>query len=286
MLQNLIYLGLAESGMGWCVADAARGLGLSCSVLSLDAPLLGKPVTVRPGEVLWEGTSLLDAGAILVEAPLFPWPQPVVPTEAPGAEREARSLALSALRAAAEVRPVWNRPETGHLAASPAVSLTRLEAAGVAVRPWRLAPAPGAGQEAGCLVLDAVGRERWHRTSRPPAGEPALVLSAIPGEVLCLLVIGGRIAGACRGAGGDLPPVDGAEVTAIGSVSSSAAGLAIRAAGVLGLDFAAFLLADGDEERVLLADAAPDLATWNALLSGALPAILVQRLAEAALSVA
>jgi hypothetical protein len=283
MPQNLIHIGLAESALGQRVADAARDRGLSCAALSLDAALLGRRVTVRPGEVLWEGTNLLEAGAILVEAPLFPWPQPVLPIGKAGAEREGRSLALSALLAAAEVRPVWNRPEAGHFAASPAVALDRLEAAGIAVRPWRLEPAPGSGEERECLVLDAVGRDRWHRPSRPPAGEPALVLDPLPGAALGLLVVGGRIAGACRGIVEACPfPCGATKPVAVESVARGCADLAIRSAEALGLDVAAILLAEGAVPDILLADAGPDLAAWDTLLSGGLPAILVERLAEAA----
>lgn len=237
-------------------------------------------MTVAPGEVIWEGTDLLQVGAILVEAPLFPWPQPQMPTEMPfeppapearlSPEREARSLALSALWIASENRPVWNPPGAGHLAASPAVALDRLERAGLRVHPWSLEPAPVEGEAAGRVVFDGAGRDRWHHPARPAPGEPALVFEAVRGEVLDILVVGGRLAGARGPRPGDIP--------------AEAAELAECAADLLNLPIVAVsIVAVPGTPEVLLAEAGPDLAQWDTHLDGRLAPLLIERLETAAL---
>jgi hypothetical protein len=263
--------------------------GLRAADLCLDAPLEGKPVTIRPGAVVWEGVDLLGAGALLLEAPVYSWPQPLRLHDAPAdpqararhftADREARALALSAIFAAAEIRPVVNPPGAGTLAASPAVALDRLEAEKAPVHPWRLGPAPaGAGGPGGPVVLDAAGRDRWHRPSRPPEGEPALILEPVEGEVLSLLVAGGRIAGGARfgdaaawahgeiSAGG---AADAAGPVDAGAVPAAAASLAAGAARRLGLHVAAVALAGAAAEpRILFVEAGPDLSRWDLRLGG------------------
>ena len=251
---------------------------MSCSQLSLDAPLQGRPVTVGPGEVLWEGTDLLRVGAILVEAPIFPWPQPQVvedlrfdPVEGEARispEREARSLALSALWVASQTRPVWNPPEAGHLAASLAVALDRLGAAGLPVHPWSLEPAPEAGILEG-LVIDCAGPERWHQPSRPGPGEPAIVFDPIPSGIIDLLVVGGRTVGATADRTQEAPP--------------EAGDLALRAAGALGLAIAQVsMVGDPRSLKILRVEAGPDLAAWNTRLDGRLAPLLIERLVAAA----
>jgi hypothetical protein len=279
MLRTLAYLGVEAAGFAPRFVEAARARGTVCVALSLDAPLRNQPVTVSPGEVVWEGVDLLEAGAILVECPLFPWPQPQLPDELrfeppePGArispEREARSLALSAIWIASRTVPVWNPPAAAHLAASPAVALERLAGAGLPVHPWALEPAPDTAGE-GRLVLDAAGRDRWHRPSRPAPGEPAIVLEPIRGEVLDLLVVGGGPAGV-RGRGWQ-------------DVPEEAAALATAAALALGLQIASVSVAAAPASAEILAvEAGPDLAEWNTCLDGRLAPLLLERLEAIAL---
>ncbi len=274
MPRTLAFLGVEEAGLLPLLVEAATARGTACVGLSLDAPLQNRPVTIGPGEVFWEGFDLLGAAAVLVEAPLFPWPQaqplPDGPFETPpsGArlspEREARSLAVSAVRIASETVPVWNPPAAAHLAASPAVALERLADAGLAVHPVGLGPAPESGGDPR-LVLDAAGRDRWHRPSRPAPGEPAILLDPFAGGTLEVLVIGGRPAGA-RGTSGEDVPED-------------AAALAGAAARALDLRIASVVVtaAPGPAE-VVFVDAGPDLADWNARLGGRLAPLLVERL--------
>ncbi len=274
----LAYLGLDESGFGPRVVEAAKTRGMTCVSLSLDAPLLNRPVTVGPGEVVWEGTDLLGVGAIVVEAPLFAWPQPQMPEvlafEPPvppsriSPEREARALATSALWIASEGRLVWNPPGAARLAASPAIALDRLDHAGLPVHSWRLEPLAGSIQ-AGCIVLDGAGRDRWHRPATPAPGEPALVLDPIRGEILELLVVGGELALARDRRPEEVPP--------------EAAALAVRAAQSLDLAIAAVSItgAPGSPE-VVMVEAGPALAEWDTCLGGRLAPLLLERLEAAA----
>ena len=260
--------------------EAVSALGASCENVSIDAPLQGGSVTIRPGSVVWEGVPLLEAGAILVEAPVFPWPQPQR-IEVAG-ERDARSLVLSALSIAALHVPVWNRPPSAHLAASRAVALDRLAAAEIRVHPFRLAPAPPTGSEGGGVVLDAVGRDRWHRPSRPAAGEPSLVLDPVAGEVAAVLVAGGAVAGALRHASalewaGDA----GGTSLAAAAVPEASARTALAAARELGLEIACVAVATATE-AVLLVEAGPALEAWDAKLRGVLAPHVAGRLLAAA----
>jgi hypothetical protein len=275
---SLAYLGLDEFGFGRRVVEAAKARGMSCVVLSLDAPLRNRPVTIGPGEVVWEGTDLLGVGAIVVESPLFPWPQPQLPEvlsfepPVPGArispEREARALATSALWIASEGRLVWNPPGSACLAASPAIALDRLDHAGLPVHSWRLEPSAGQDQ-AGCVVVDCAGRDRWHRPAAPAPGEPALVLDPTEGEILDLLVVGGRLAGARGHRSEDVPP--------------EAADLAARAAQSLNLAIAAVSIAGpSGSPEVLMVEAGPGLAEWDTRLGGRLAPLLIERLEAAA----
>ena len=278
MRSSVAFLGLEETGFGHRLAQAAKARDLPCVVLSLDGTLLNRPVTIGTGEVIWEGTDLLEVGIILVETPLFPWPQPQMPQDlrfelpAPGArispEREARSLALSALWIASQTRPVWNPPVAAHLAASPAIALDRLAHAGHPVHPWSLEPAPEESL-AGRIVMDCVGRDRFHHPGRPAPGDPAIVFDPIQGEIFELLLVGGRLAGARGHRSADIP--------------KGAADLAARAARSLDLAIASVsVVQDGRSPCVLAVDAGPDLADWEALLDGCLAPLLVQELDAAA----
>ena len=291
MPPTFVHIGLPESPFGARFAEAVRSLGIAAETASIDATIEGGTVTVRSDAVLWERIPLLEAVAVVVEAPLFPWPQPLgAAPRGAGAplpfavEREARSLALSALSLVAETRPVWNRPAAAHLAASRAVALARLETAGIPVRAWKLLPAPERGDREDGIVLDSVGRDRWHRPSRPSPGEPSLVLGPVAGDVVSVLVAGGAAAGGERhpSAAAWSSGSPGAPL-ASGAIPKPFADAAIAAARALGLDIAAVALA-GDPAATLLVETGPDLSAWDDLLAGRLAPFLAGRLAGAALA--
>ncbi len=267
-------------------------LGSRGRVLSLDAPFHGGAVTIREGWVSWGGLNLVDAGAILVERPEIAWPQPLYldglpedPAAQPAffaAEREVRSLILSALTAASEYRPVVNHPRAAHQAASPATALDLAAHAGVPVHPWRLAPRPPTDL-ASTMVLDSVGRDRWHDPASPREGEPALLLEELHGPVEVMLILGGRVAARLRHENPSGWAEDAFRAPApAGPPDAPAADIARRAAAAAGLEFAAVsVAAASDGPRLLYLDAAPDLVAWSRADASVLPA-LAGRLLELA----
>jgi len=252
--------------------------GCDAALLDLDAPLRAQPVTVGRDAVLWQGVDLNAAAAVLVERPVFPWPQPrcaggLIRDGAPdqariSADRESRSLIASAILAADSRGHVVNPPGAGHLAASPLIALNGLEQAGLAVHPWRLAPAPE--DAAARTLLDPAGRDLWHTPERPLPGEMAVEPAPIPGEVLSLLIAGGRPLGGLRFAGAD----SWLARTAVASLApdeipAAATERAVEAVGALGLAFAEVsLLPAGNTFRLLWFDAGADLADWDARSEG------------------
>ncbi|HUV35318.1 MAG TPA: hypothetical protein VMX58_00075 [Patescibacteria group bacterium] len=297
MEKPIVLIGIPGSSLADEVAASLERTAFPYYTRSLDAPLAGGPVTFAPGSVIWEGVDLLDAGAIFVERPVFPWPQARPPAERSHTDftneqwivfqREASSLIVSAILAAADVRPVVNPPAAAaHLAISPSIALDRLAIEGIPVHPWSLEPAPPRDRSGAGFVLDACGRDRWHTPERPRTGEPSLVLEAFAGEVVTFIVVGGMSVGALRydsgglwakwheaeGIGGEVPePVP------------EAADLASRAAAALKLDYAAVSICTGTSPlSVLLCEAGPDLAAWNGILGGRLAHALADHLASVA----
>jgi len=272
--------------------------------LELDAPMDGGSVTVEVGSVRWQGVELLEAGVVLLERPVFPWPQPQTLAEEGwrlGDDRGPRSLGLSAILSVALTRPVVNSPAAAHLAVAPTIALDRLAQAGLAVHPWRLGPAPGGPVAAGAAVVDAAGRDRWHEPRVPREGQPAVLIEPLAGcdtgeaEVLQLLVLGGRVAGALAypdpgawSTGTAGRTIDGETVS---RTLDRPEALAVQAAAGLGLDMAAIALshvpgssddpgADGDiPPTVMWVDAGPDLASWDRALDGRAAAALAAHLA-------
>lgn len=296
MDKPIILIGMAGSPLAGEVAAYLDRTAVPYYTLSLDAPLEGRPVTIAPGTVYWEGVDLLNGGAIFVEMPVFPWPQVQLPTEPFHFEftheqwvvfqREASSLIVSALLAAAEVRPVINPPAAAHLAVAPSIVLDRLAREGIPVHPWSLEPAPSRDRSEAGFVLDACGRDRWHSPQRPRAGEPALVLEPFPDEVVTFIVVGGKAVGALRydsgGAWAEWHEAGGVGGEALESVPE-AADLAIRAAEALDLDYAAVSIRTGvSPHAILLCEAGPDLTAWNRILDGLLAEALADHLASAA----
>lgn len=275
----IVVLGTPGSPFGERLCRFVEG---ECFLFDLDAPLRGEPVTVRPDAVRWQGADLSRAGAVFVESSTFLWPQPEpVPggvdaealREAANADRDARSLLVSALRVVAGARPVVNDPATAHLAASPAVALAEVARAGAPVARWSLGPAPGAGSDA--IVLDAAGPDLWHRAARPPEGEPALVVEGVAGEVTSVLVVGGEPAGARSWA--DARAWSAGEAGARGDPAPSLAAVARAAASALSLEVAEVALSRGGP-AVLAVHPSPDLAGWDDDLGGRVAPVVAARL--------
>lgn len=274
MRNPILILSHDSSLFGQRLASAVASKGYDCLVRSLDAPFEGGSVTVGEGRVDWEGVSLLEMGVIFLERPLFSWPQPAKhrtfagPREsgARALEREARSLSISALLAAESSRPIVNRMAAGFLCSSRAAALDGLEGAGLAVHPWRVAPAPRQEDEPGDgIVLDLVGGERWHRPARPREGDHALVIGPVKGDVLGLLVVAGEVAGVRRyPSGAAWSAGHGGESAPARRVPPDVSVLGVAAATCLNLEVAEVWVGgeDGDR-RVLLVEAGPDLAAWD-----------------------
>lgn len=278
--------------------------------LSLDAPLEGKPVTVAHGRVVWEGVDLSQAGVIFLEKPVFPWPQAELPPpdycqkatykQWNIFQREAASLIVSAVFLAGESQGMINRPAAAHLAISPSIALDRLDREGINVHPWRLMPAPSL-LEAG-FILDASGRDRWHSPTVPRAGEPALVYTPFSGDVVTVMVIGGKSVGALRYRDGEcwathqgtdsparldernevITGPDWPEALYTLETVCEARDLAIQAAKALDLDLAAVTIRTGTHPpAVLLCEAGPDLVYWNRVLEGRIASALAEHLLSA-----
>lgn len=285
MNRPVLLFGRPDSSLAPGIAARLQASGLAAHVLAIDAPLDGEPVTVRDDAVTWQGHDLRAAAALWCEDPVFPWPQPLPPPcELPDAanfarwrryQREARSLAVSALAIACETVPALNPPIAAHLALAPTVLLDALAAAGVPVHPWRVAAGdPEPGEAAG----DATGTDRWHRPGPAPAGAPRLLHAPLGGAVEAVLLVDGAavVAGAwpslaAWAAGGPAAPADAAGAT-LETARAAARALALPLA----------LVACGDG-RVLRVDAAPDLAEWDAMTAdGAVAAAIARKLAAMA----
>ena len=303
MPKPIVFLGLPGSPIGTDLATRfgrAASSGHAFHALSLDAPLENKPVTVTSGAVFWEGVDLLRAGAIFVERPVFPWPQPQLPPRKLRGDaayklwivfqREANSLVASAIAAAAEVTPVVNAPAAVHVAVSPALALDLLARQGLRIHPWALEPAPLTDRRRNALVIDACGRDRWHSPDLPQPGEFVLVFEAFSEEVVTFLVVGEKTAGAIRYRGAEAwarrgeieEPVceSDSALSPPGSESVAAADrLARDAAKALDLHLAAVSVRTGPSSpAILLCDASPDLAAWRKHLGPGLAAVLSDHL--------
>ncbi|MFH1999378.1 MAG: hypothetical protein ABIK28_06840 [Planctomycetota bacterium] len=312
MQKPIVLLGQTGSSFVPELETALRRKGLPCRALSLDAAFEGRALTVHAGAVLWEGADLLQAGAVFVEQPLFPWPQPQIPPEgAPlGREafgkwaqnqRESRSLSVAGLCLAAEERPVLNPPAMAHLAASPAMALLLLARAGMAVHPWRLGPAcdfmPGDKRLPEDVKVDPAGPDYWHKAEDPGPDDPTLFLTLSEERVYVCLVIGDRIAGCIKYANVQAWAADQARLEKGDAIEGAdAPGRAfqetsVRAASSLGLDFAAIALIennsgpknDSKAPPILFCRAAPDLGAWNRRFSRRVIPILVDHLARRAM---
>jgi hypothetical protein len=286
----VVILADAASPLPAIIEAEMRRLGASACVLSLTAPLEAGRVSILPDAVVWEDVDLTRAGAVLVERPLFAWSQPhggerLIEDGVPSprlvtAEREACSLALSAMLIASGVTRTVNPPSAAWLAVAPAMALHRLARRGLPVHRWRIEPAP----EGDRLLVDSVGRDLWLDPERPPAGEPALTFDPAPGEVVSLFVIGERLVGGMRfGDATSWARREAGEPLGEQEVSPRLAEVALQVAVVLEVDIVVVsALVRADEPAILLADTAPDLAEWNIALGGRLASTLADHLIEAA----
>ncbi|MCC7011662.1 MAG: hypothetical protein IT454_03785 [Planctomycetes bacterium] len=152
MTKSLGFLGRSDSTLGERVTGHLSG---ACQLL----PLTDARVRVDASDVHWCGVRLDTLAALLIEAPLIAWPQPIAEglagetasdTQRRGlAFRERRALHVSALRRVATRVPTANDPARAALfAQAPALALERLSIAGIPVRPWRIAPSADA--QRGC----------------------------------------------------------------------------------------------------------------------------------------
>lgn len=283
----------------------------SCFILSLDAPMEGGPVSVESNVILWEGVDLLRAGVIWLECPVFPWPQPRLSAkecdsideykQGAAVWREAQSLAVSAIAAAAESIPVVNAPKTTHLAVSPIMALDLLAREGFEVHPWRVETVSGVldsgtpdfssgdsgfgnsdignsgdgGKEQ--TRIDVAGRDRRHVPGRPETGDPALYHDPVSSDAATFLIVGEKCVGGLAHPG---QPVWSESDSVVESLPESAH-LAVRATRTLGLDFAAVSVCfDDASSAILFCDAAPDLEAWNRMLEGGVAAALAEYLTE------
>ncbi len=283
-LPSAVILFLRSRGSRFA-ESLARIAGSGLETLDLDAVQDGAALSVEEERVLWQGRDLGAARAVIVEELEFAWPQPLTRGGracASGAatlarDREERSLALSALCAAAERVPMIDPPALAHLAVAPLYALAVLAEQGLPVQPWRLEPArPDAGDD-GRLWLDPVGRERWYAPQPPLPGEPAWtpeLPSAGGGAVLSVLVAGARAVGGLRFADG-AAWARGSDATAVSSteLEAGSAATALSAARALAAHAATvdLVLATG---AVLYARPGPDWSRWEAALGPSVPRAL------------
>lgn len=223
-------------------------------------------VRIADRAVHWNGTRLDTLSALVVEAPLVPWPQPAAelrPGEAATelqrrgfAARERRALRVSALRVLAGRVRVANEPEHAtELAYSAALALERLERAGVPVRPWRIVPAPSGA--AGWSVLPLAAEHGAEEARVGPCFEVELGARSTRAH-LCV--------GAAWVAASE--PARSFELRFARSAAEPPAAereLACAALAALGLDFAAVHVADG---AVAALSVAPDLDAWDRAADG------------------
>jgi hypothetical protein len=270
----IIVFALPASPLGAALGAILAAKGRDHAILSLDAVQDGAPVTIGSDAVRWQGVDLLGASALVLEAPMFAWPQPLRALErvaagaalqaAAVADREARSLAQSAILIAAARIPSFNPPSAAALAASPAIALDRLERQGLPVLRWRL------DAQADANARDVAGRDRWHAPVRPRAGEPGIRFERGAHEVVVALVIGARIVGAFRHAS-VAAWADGREGRrlALDEVRPAVVELAARATASLALPIAAVAVAESPAPEILDVEVGPDLAGWDRSFAGA-----------------
>ena len=256
----------------------ARVAGDELAVLDLDAAEANAPVSVLDERVIWQGTELTNARAVLVEELPFAWPQRLT-GNADGArdDRPHRSLACSALAVTAERVPMVDPPELGHLAALPLFTLALLAEHGVPVQPYQLVPArppEDARASPQRIWLDVAGPVSGYAPGAPAAGEPAWSPEPFTGPVLSVLVVGARAVGALVSAdatdwaaGHSDGAVPAAELEpALGALAESAA----RALGC----HAAEVALVRDAGTVLCATPGPAWSRFHAALGTSVPRAL------------
>jgi hypothetical protein len=241
---------------------------------SIDAPLEGKPVSIGPDGVLWEGIDLTSCDLVFVQQQ-FPWPQPqqvdryddAESWQTKGAaEREARALAIAAVSIAARYCRVVNRPDSMHQTAAPAISLDRLARSGFVVHQWSLEPAPQPDQLGARFVIDACGRDRWHVPERPAPGQPAIVFEPVTNEIVTLLMAGGGCIAAVHHRDGSEWTSSPGKRVALNDLDAAHVSLALDAARCLELDLAGISLVTSNPSTIVFVEPSPDLDQWHRIV--------------------
>lgn len=267
----IVFLCTRGSGLRAALASPAHSRSLAdLEVRDLEAPLEAGGVTIATsvdGErVVWQGLELTQAAAIVVERPLFAWPQALTPGRD---DRAARALLLSALHAAALRAPVIDAPSSARWAALPTAALAELANGGLDVHPWTASVAP-----ADALAFDIVGADLGYEPRTPDAQQLAWWPEPFEGSVQTVLVAGERVAG-----GASWPSASawsrGADARVLGAqeLAADLTQLATRAARTLGVTN---LELDFFHGAVLRARVGPDLSRWNSLLGGKVVALLLE----------
>lgn len=272
----IVFLCTRGSGLRPALASASHSGSLAgLEVRDLDAPLADGAVTIATsveGErVVWQGLELTQAAAIVVERPLFAWPQALTPGRD---DRAARALLLSALHAAALRVPVIDAPASARWAALPTAALAELAHAGLDVHPWTASIPPA---NAAPIAFDVAGADLGYEPRAPRENELAWWPEPFDdsgGPVQTVLVAGERVVG-----GAQWPSASawahGSDARVLGAqeLATELAQLAPRAARTLGV---ANLELDFFHGAVLRARSGPDLSRWNSLLGGRVVAALLE----------
>lgn len=275
-----VLLGSRGSNFAEAVATALRAAGVErerVQTLDLDGPLDGEALTIGPDFVRWRDLDLTRAEALLLERPLFSWPQPI---DGAG-RREVRALRLSAVLALAERAPVLNPPSAVEFVITPPLALDALAACGIAVRPWRYGPRDDGAR----AWRDAIGRVVDYEPRAPAVGEVGWSPEPFDGTLTTVLVIGGAIVASAEHANlaAWISASSANSARAPDGLADAAVALARRVSTELGLAFAAVTLAGPTEApSVVDVDAAPDLRAWDRAVDGEVARAVARSLTQAA----
>jgi hypothetical protein len=287
MRRHIVYLREVASSLGEAVG-ARLEAEAAFSLLTLDVAQEGGALTVEPDRVVWEGVDLLQASVVVVEKPVFAWPQaPVAEPEAPEGPgdsvaarwRETSALLLSALHATALRVPVLPAPAVARLACSPFACLDRLARHAIPVHGYLLTSTQASS---GSVTRDVCGSDLAHRPGAPGDGDARILLDPGEGEILDVLAIGGRGVLAGRYPTIEAWAADGDPAPLEGSLSPEVQALVHAVAVDLSLEFVRIAVAPEKELRVVWVDAGPDLGRLDRIHGGRVADLLARHFLEIA----